>query len=409
MRLGKLQKVSVNDLAIGMFVAELDRPWLESPFSFQGFLIEKSDEIALLQKHCQYVFIDEYQGISPVFTAKESLPPLTADAALQFKFDEQGNGKQMQQPTFEQQKRAMVAYRNLQHLFDDMCQQVENDKPIIIAHINKHMYPLIESCIDNLAALLQLIMLTPRELSMANDAIITSIMAIAIGHRLEMHKLDLVPLATGALLLDIGKLKLPQELLDEPRAFTPTEFELVKSHVKHSFDIVRNAVGADKELLDMVHYHHERYNGSGYPAGLRQDKIPLSARIAGVADCFAAIVCDRPYSPAMSPYFAAQKLVEWRNEDFDGDIIDALVQEIGIYPIGTIVELNNGEVAVVIAQAQRLRPLVAVVLGSDKTPLSRKHILDLQLVGQQDATDAIKIQNAVENGVYKIDLNNLPL
>lgn len=409
MSLGNIHKVSVYDLAIGMFVSGLDRPWLESPFSFQGFLLAHSDEIALLQKHCKYVYVDDHQGLSPIFMPRDALPPLTKIDELQLKFESQNERSRLQPPNFEQQKKAMLACRNLENLFADLCKKVDNNKSIVIAQVNKQVYPLIECVIDNLAALLQLILLTPRELNMASEAITTSIIAITIGHRLDLHKLDLIPLATGALLLDIGKLKLPQELLDEPRAFTPIEFQLVKSHVRYSYEIVHHAIGVEPALLDMVHYHHERHNGSGYPSGLKKDKIPMAARIAGVADCFSAIVSDRPYAPAMSPYFAAQKLVEWRNVDFDGDIIDALVQEVGIYPIGTIVELSNDEVAIVIAESQRLRPLVAVLLDSNKKPLPHKRILDLQLVGRQDASHAVKIKNAVHNGVYKLDFNNLPL
>ncbi len=409
MSLGNIHKVSVHDLAIGMFISGLDRPWLESPFSFQGFLISRSDEIALLQKHCEYVYVDEHQGLSPVFMPRGTLPPLAKTDDLHFKFENQTKRSRLQAPSFEQQKKAMLAYRNLEKLFYGICKTVDNDKPIVIAQINKQIYPLVECVTDNLAALLQLILLTPHALNMASEAITTSIIAITIGHRLDLHKLDIVPLATGALLLDIGKLKLPQELLDEPRTFTPAEFQLVKSHVHYSYEIVRRAIGVEPALLDMVHYHHERYNGTGYPSSLKNEQTPMAARIAGVADCFSAIVSDRPYSPAMSPYFAAQKLIEWRNVDFDGEIVDALIQEIGIYPIGTVVELSNDEIAIVIAQPQRLRPLVAVVLDSHKKPLARKRILDLKLVGQQDISNAVKIKNAVHNGVYKLDLNNLPL
>lgn len=406
------RQINPSELIIGMYVSNLDRPWLESPFSFQGFLIKNHEDIELIKQNCSYVFVDPDQSVCPStidiskFHHRQITPKheLTLDEVAKHTKDHNA-------PSVGERKVAQQIYAVMEAAFAKVSTDVEAGRQIQITNITTALKPMVASVTVNPDALLQCIMLSNRQATHATMAITTSVLATAIGRRINMAEKELLQLATGAFLYDVGKLKLPQELLAKPHPFNPIEFKIMKSHVAEGVELLTKGHGANPLIISMAQHHHERYSGQGYPAGLKGEYIPIFARIAAIVDCFAAITSHRSHATAMSPYHAALKLYEWRGLDFDPKLVEQMIQVIGVYPIGTLVELTTGEVAVVIAhnRAQRLRPIVAVLLDETAQPYAKARIIDLSHAQKCSDGTVRGIRRALPEGSHEIDLGKVQL
>jgi len=234
---------------------------------------------------------------------------------------------------------------------------------------------------------------------------------VAFGRHLGFSKPELEDLAVGTLLFDIGKLQLPDGLLKKPGRLTDTEYSLIRRHVQFGAQMVREMKGTNKEIVSIVLHHHERHNGSGYPRGIIGNKIPVNGRIAALVDCYDAITSERAYSSAISSYDAVQMIYEWRDKDFQVDMVEQFIQCIGLYPTGTLVELSTGEVGLVLSQnrVRRLRPKVMLVLDSNKIAYAINPTLDLIEDPEDDEGHVIEIRRPLAPGTYGINAEDFYL
>jgi HD-GYP domain-containing protein (c-di-GMP phosphodiesterase class II) len=179
----------------------------------------------------------------------------------------------------------------------------------------------------------------------------------------------------------------------------------VQKHVDYSVEIVSSIEGINDDVIEMVATHHERHNGSGYPKGLSGDKIPLFGKMAGIIDCYDAMISDRVYMSAISPHDAVRKLYDWSNIDFQLELVEQFIQVVGIYPVGTIIELSDGRIGVIVAHHRvwRLRPKIMLILDSDKNPYAQFDIIDTYKIEDDEDGNPLKIIKSVDPGIYGID------
>jgi HD-GYP domain-containing protein (c-di-GMP phosphodiesterase class II) len=206
--------------------------------------------------------------------------------------------------------------------------------------------------------------------------------------------------------MDVGKLRVDPKLLQADRELTAEEATEVARHVGHGLGILNDCGILNRDVVDMVAHHHERYDGSGYPKGLSRNQIPPFARIAGIVDTYDALTSNRSYAQAVSPSDAIKLLYEARDEDFQAELVEAFIQAIGIYPAGTLVELSSGEVGVVVAEyrTRRLRPKVMLLLDADKRNLPNAKVIDLQEIATAPGARMVTIKKSLEPDAYGIDL-----
>jgi len=243
-----------------------------------------------------------------------------------------------------------------------------------------------------------------------NHSIRCAILAAVFGRHIGLQVDVLENLVTGVLVMDIGNARLPRKILNTDEAeLDAVDRRAIRDHVQHSLDILESQDNVNDQVLGVVQYHHERHDGSGYPAGLQGTQIPLLARIAGIVDTFDAITSPRPWIAARSSTEAVSVLYAERDGAFQGALVEQFIQSIGVYPTGTIVELSNQEVGVVIAQnpSRRLRPQVMVVMDANKTNLSRPHVVDLLTVTTDDAGQPLMIASGLTAGAYQLDLSRI--
>ncbi len=399
-------KVNVCDLTLGMQVSSLDRPWLESPFLLQGFILNDKSQIEQLKEHCVYVYVDELMSTVPLDHLKHSVNEIVPDVKKSAVLATPENPAYKTTVTVEQEATvAKKIHHDLDEIISGMMDDIYAGKTIQILSLKHSISPMIESMTRNPDALMWVAMIRKRDDYLYNHSLNASMLAVTMGRQIGLSMDELHDLAMGAILFDVGKMKLPKELLKKPGEFSKQELLVTRKHVQFGLDILSNTQDINHNILDMVKYHHERHNGSGYPHRLQGTEIPLFARIAAVVDCYDAITSIRPYAKPISAYEAIQKLYEWRDIDFQSEIVEQFIQAIGLYPTGTLVEMTSGQVGVILAQnrVRRLKPRIMLLLNENKQSYEAYPVLDL-IKDQVDMNgNPLGIKQALAPGAYDID------
>jgi HD-GYP domain-containing protein (c-di-GMP phosphodiesterase class II) len=264
---------------------------------------------------------------------------------------------------------------------------------------------MTDSVVRNPDAMLLLAKLKQQSAHTLDRALGVSIYMITFGRFLQLPREQLDLLGMLGLLQDVGKTRVPEEVLNKKEPLTNVELALCRSHVEHSIVILKETSGLPPELPALTALHHERYDGSGYHKGMKGEHIGLFGSVAGMIDCFDALTHPRPYGETMAPSNALNMLYGWRGSQFDGPLVEQFIQCIGIFPVGAIVELNSGEIGIVIAQnlVRRLQPRVMVVLDAKGNPKRPQLILDLSKEPKMDAETPYRIKRTMEKGSVAID------
>ncbi len=397
-------KIPSSQIIMGVYVSELDRPWVDTPFPFQGFKVSKEKEIRMLRDLCEYVFIDTDKGVVPPESGPSGTPELPKDvppAPIPRPEVEYTTEVDMEDEISVATEIHTALSTEIQHFMD----QVRANNKIDLAAISNIVGQMRDSMIRNPNAFVYLSRLKAKDLIAYNHCMQCSAYALAFGRQLGLPSDQLHELAMGALLLDVGKLKLPSKLLNKNSSLTLAEFEVVKQHVRFSLAVVENSPNVSARAIKMIETHHERFDGSGYAGGLKGGQIPLFGRIAGIVDFFTAVTNERVFAPSMSPHDAMMHLYEQRNTLFQSELIEYFIQTMGAFPIGTLIELSTGEVGIVIAQneVRRLQPRVLVVLDEDKKNIGISPIYDLMQETSTKDGVPLKIVRSLPPGEYGID------
>lgn len=379
-----------------MYVCELDRPWLESECLFQGFYIETEAQLreakAGCLRQCKHVFIDTQKGIdldpnAPVgggVSGKRHARTVPVEAELAAAQRARGQARSFIDQVFQD-----IASGELPDL--EQTRTVVND--------------LVESIMRNPDAQMCLSQLKDRDEYTAQHSVNVCVLSLTFGRHLGLDREALNLLGTGALLHDIGKLKTPLEILNKPGRLTDEEFRIMKEHPNHGRELLARIPGMPPEAIDVAFSHHERLQGHGYPRGLSGNEISRWSKMVAIVDVYDAITSDRCYHDGMAPTEALTRMYEWRVRDFDPQLLEQFIQCIGIYPIGSLVELTSGEVGVVISvnSQLRLRPKVALVLDADKSPYFPSRVLDLATL-DQNADRQCAVARVLEPGAFNVDV-----
>lgn len=493
------KRVDVRDLRLGMYVAELDRPWLETPFLFQGFELSSPSEIDQLLTHCEYVYIDAELGddllpakgrkqISPrtqVLRADEEklkqefnvllespernqgkLPyrdrnpycdqlPLEDELTRATKLESEAwgmvrdtlvgvrEGKPVDAKATESVVRDMVesVVRNPDALMGVNCQRhasnftsdqgvpveeeisrarrIESDAKDAIGEALKDVRQgksvdsqrarevvdgLVSSMERNPDSLVLLNQQKQAETYMSLHAIRTCTLALIFGRHLSLSRHQLMILGLGALMHDVGMVTIPDDILNKPMGLSEAEFGVMQGHVPAGVEILKGSDGFPSEPIQIVEQHHERHDGSGYPKNINGDLIGLSGSIGAIVDVYDAITSQRIYRGGISAEDALKRMYEWRRKDFQPELVEEFIRCMGIFPIGSLVELNTGGIGVVITinRERRLKPKVALVLQANKEPYPERFIADL--VKHRTRTGGeLRIKRVLPSGAFGIN------
>jgi HD-GYP domain-containing protein (c-di-GMP phosphodiesterase class II) len=508
-------KIYSKDLKVGMFVADLDRPWVDTPFLLQGFLIENADQIKALREHCKYVVIDRARSTGDEFEApaaasvavathpgprppapgaaspeKDAAPrkpveprpprpaPAPAAAHRVVRLEDVMNARRpggapphegesadypgllgrvlsgikglwqregeappgleetpretpqefaaraaLLPPGIEVQTyvdtvtvedevpRARAVVAQSADLLEKLVKDIRLGQGFEIERVEEIVDDMVDSIVRNPDALMWVARMREQDSATYGHGLQVSVYLTSFGRHLGFPKTQLLQLAEIGLLLDIGKIKLPRALLEKQGRLTPDEFEEAKSHVAKGLDILKQTPNFHPEVLEAIGQHHERMNGSGYPWGLSGNQIGIYGRMAGIVDCFAALTSQRPYAAAASSYEALRSITSWAGDFFHEPLVQQFVSSVGVFPVGSLIELSSGEVAVVVehSKVRRLKPRVLVVTGPDKTPSKHPMLLDLLYDPKIGDQENVFIRRGLPSGAYGLDLKDFYL
>ena len=378
-------KVPVGSLELGMYVAELDKDWLESPFLFQGFLIESDEDIRLLEQECSYVWIEAVaeQG------SKDERYTFNKPAKKKKNYI-----NKISMPREYEKSHCVFAQsrQRTKAILDDVA---------LTGVINtKEAKETVECCLDSILrnpnAMLWMSKVRDANEYTVEHSMNVCILAIAFGRHLGLTEEELFSLGMCGLLHDVGKMRIPKEVVNKRAPLNPKEWKQMQAHAI----LGRNLLMTSPDLgdsVDVAYSHHERVDGQGYPRQLKGKQLSQFTKIVTLADCFDAMTAERCYSTAMTPSAAVKEIYKNRGTQFDDDLALQFIKTIGLYPPGTVVELVNGLVGLVVERSERYQhlPKVLVLLNKEHKPV-KKRLLDLVLVeqGKLDRAFLIKQDHA---------------
>lgn len=403
------QEIDSADLQVGMYVCRLDRDWNGTPFPLQGVLVRAREDIEQIGQYSKRVWVDLEKSTGPAVFHLHALSPKPPTKPKPISTDSEFGT----QPTFFDDE-ILISARLLDHLSErtsDLLGKLRRGEAVSQAEIDEVVEPVVRSLIRNPDAYFWLESLRSRHHYTYTHAVNCCALAAAFGRHLGFDDREVKSLATGALLLDIGMGAVPPDMINHEGPLDDVGRAFVERHVSEGVDRLRQSGLDDPSIIDMVLNHHEHFDGSGYPDRKVDGNIPLPGRIAGLVDAYDAMTSERPYRPALSRADALQQLVKQRNGLRDGDLVEQFVRCLGVYPVGTLVELNTGEVGVVMSQnpAQRLRPRVMMLTNPNKQ--LRAHFIPVNLMDTeaQSALAQVHIARSLPPGSYGLDPATLEL
>lgn len=507
----KRYRISVNDLDIGMFVAELDRPWLDTPFILQGFLVSSDVELETIKKYCEAVFVDlelskaEVAGaiLQAASASNSDVEVIVLDGGPQafnvHAVDDQLEGGSSSKQTVNRTEREVKArsdlkvstqtrerfkqllranaygvttakpkestlaklfswlkpkqkgeekplvvstresvlkglvdpnlklrnYRTKQQIeaelpraratfqktesvINEFVSDLRTGKATQIREVQGAVIDIVDSMIENPDALIWIARLRDEDIRTYNHSVKVSLYLVAFGRHLGFPKEELAHLGMIGMLADVGKSKLPRALIDKPGMLSPSEFALVKEHVTIGLHALKKNMTLPSAVEQGIAQHHERMDGSGYPLGLKADQISIYGRMAAIVDCFSALITPRAYANPAAPQEALMNMLQWAGKAFHEPLLEQFVQAVGVFPIGSLVELSTGEVAVVVShhRVKRLEPKVLILTGPDKVPYPKPKEFDLHRRVRDAQAKPIRIARGLPAGSYGLQLKD---
>lgn len=404
-------EISVDNLKPGMYVCDLDRPWLGTPYLIQGILIESQDDIDELARHCTYVYVDrdksELSVNLPLPPRKASAAPQRAQDADILKIPFLRAETYTDTCTAEEElPAALQAYDIAAALFNEINSNIERNTKLDIHAAHDVVDALRESVVRNPDAALLLARLKTTGQVLYDSAINNSVRLLALGRHLGLPRKELSLLGMGGLLMDIGKLNLPKEIQTKSGfSLNSSERKLVKQHVSYGETILAQSSDIPEAVHKIVAQHHERENGNGFPRGLYANQLHVYARMAAIVDCYEELIVERLGMPAARPFHAIRELRDSSNRGLNSTLVEQFAQCIGIFPVGSLVELNTGEIAIVLAhnRAQRFLPHIMIIFDPKKQPYDTPLTLDLRSAGPGPGGIPYTIIGDLPQGAYGID------
>lgn len=357
-----LKKIQVGDVRSGMFIHEICGSWMDHPFWKKSFLLATAEDLKTL-KTCgiQELWIDTDKGLdvesAAIVSTVEEEQKKIEDELLKIAKEPTPEPRT---PIHEELERARKLQAKSKAAVTSMFQEARMGNAIKVSEAAPLVEEISQSITRNPEAFLNLARLKNKDDYTYLHSVAVCALMIALGKQLGLTGQDVKDAGLAGLLHDVGKMMIPDEVLNKPGKLTDEEFEIIKAHPRKGWEVLQGSPDITEAALDVCLHHHERVDGTGYPERISGEKLTLFARMGAVCDVYDALTSNRCYKNGWEPAETIRKMAEWRNGHFDERIFQAFVKTIGIYPSGTLVKLKSGKLAVVIEQTDKslLTPIV---------------------------------------------------
>lgn len=402
-------KFETSELEIGMYVSALDRPWVGTPFLFQSFLIKSEKQIEQLQKFCRTVEIDEAKSDARLankfflYRCKTVVPksedePVTHHRTVHY------DDKQ-----FEQELGiARQVYESTTTSLHNVLNDFRLNKTVSTVELKTCVHGVINGVMDNPSALALFSNLKSKQQDTVRHSLNVCILSLLFGRHLGLNNEQLSDLGYAALLHDVGEIKVPQAILDKhSRGLTPEEKKEMEMHAQYGAEILSATPNIPRVAIEVARSHHERVNGKGYPKGLKDEEINYFSRLVSIVDVY-EIVTNHPGAKVhISCPDALKSIYMMRGSFFDRDLVEEFIKCLGIYPVGSVVALNNGDIAIVVSNkpGKHLLPTIMVVRDS-KGLRQQPNIINLEHFKETDGLSKLYIAKVVDPDAVGVDLSD---
>jgi HD-GYP domain-containing protein (c-di-GMP phosphodiesterase class II) len=373
-------RLAVSELKIGMFVSELDRPWLESPFGFQGFPLRSVEDIQAVKRVCAYVYVDTEKSVGGGIRKRATPPSLSVrPETVQYAAPSAGPKRARSwipsvlrgRSKSGDSTAAIIhsldiagrAYDNTSKQVRAIMRDLRWGRSMDVPPTKEAVAACAEQVMRDSGAMALLASIKDKDHYTAQHSLNVAILSMVLGHHLGLPHRALTDLGIAGLLHDVGKLLTPREILAKPGRLTPAEFRVIRLHPAHGKGILDGYEGVGKAAAEVAFTHHERLDGSGYPRGIKEGDMGLVTRIVAITDTYDAVTSDRVYSEAKTGIEAFKVLQAASGNHYDGQLVSELIGAVGLFPPGSTVQLNNGKYAIVVRTNQKyeFRPTVLIV------------------------------------------------
>lgn len=387
-------RVPVDLLRLGMRVVKLDRPWTEVPVLFQGFTIDTVHQLSLLRHYCNWVLVESTATmLAPVLAQIEQVRKQRELPLPETR------------PLNEELPRARQIYESGQHFVAQMLDDIKRGRDLDLDQAK----PIIQSCVESISAnanaMFWMNRIKHQDAYTAEHCLRVAILAIAFARYLGMPGTEMETAGLCGLLHDIGKMSVPAHILNKPGPLTADEMREMQRHTELGHQMLRAHHTLDPIVANVCRDHHERPDGRGYPRGLEEWQISRFTRLISIVDVFDAVTSDRCYREGLPTTEAMRILYAGRGRQFEPAMIEAFIRMVGVYPPGSLIGLNSGEVGVVVGThpSYKLRPRVEILLDANKNPVTPR-VIDLKDNPVTGSGDVYAITTPLSDGAYGITL-----
>ncbi len=386
------KKIPISELRVGMFVSKLDKDWLDTPFIMQGFLIEDPEDIDIVSEYCEYVWVD-------AVNRKRSDSPSSGEGTASRAVSSQYIHKVSLE---EEHKKAHQSFREARQVTFSLMDEIRLGGAVDTNQAKAIVTDVVQSILRHPDAMLWMSKVREERKYTSDHCLNVCVLAVAFGRQVGLKEADLENLGLCGLLHDVGKMRVPSEIVDKPAKLTPKEFSLMKAHTVHGRNLLMSTVNIYSGAIDVAYSHHERMDGTGYPRKLPGSGVSRFSRIISIVDAYDAMTAKRCYSQPKTSTEALKIIYAERGKQFDSELALEFIKTIGLYPPGSLVELYSGELGFVIESNPRRRHLPKVLLLSDENKDLRKRekILDLSYIEGGDLPKTFLIKQVWPDGSF---------
>ncbi|NJA06693.1 HD-GYP domain-containing protein [Methylococcaceae bacterium WWC4] len=373
-----IKKIEVGDLRPGMYVHDLNRDWSEHPFLRNRFKLASAQDVEkIADLGLRYVYIDTDKGddLAPSGDSNQFTPAQTSEIHRSAAIEPIVAAV----PIAEELRQARHVYHEAHSIVRDMLQDCRLGKQVALEQARPVVTAITESIFRNPDALISLLRLKRADQYTFQHSVAVGTLLISFCRALNIERAEIELAGMGGLLHDIGKMRIPQELLNKAGKLTSAEFEIVKGHVEAGRGLLESTSGISPISICVAAEHHERYDGSGYPLGLIGEQISRFGQMAAIVDVYDALTSNRVYHHGTEPTAVLKTLLEGGGSHFNTRLVHQFIRTVGIYPVGTLVKLESDELAVVVEQhlEDLLHPKVRTIFDARQRRFIKPRDYDL--------------------------------
>ncbi|MDE0854404.1 MAG: HD-GYP domain-containing protein [Nevskia sp.] len=379
-----IKEIPVSQLQPGMFVRDLNCQWMDHPVLFHSLLIADQRDIdRIASTGALNVFIDTERGVDVLTVFDRTALPSHADGRLQHVAGETDGPQEFVRPRAtraleEELPRAQRLHRDTQSVLNEMFADARKGSLPQPERLNEIAGRMQESLTANSGALMLMSQMKDRDAYTFQHCVAVGALLMVFAEAVGYSKADAAQIGIGGLLHDIGKMFIPDGILNKPGRLSSDEFDRIKRHPLRGYKLLSGIAGINPVYLNITYQHHERLDGAGYPQQLAAEQISREAKLAAIADVYDAVSSDRCYHLGEPPTLVLRNMLEAAGRHFDLQLVQSFIKCVGVYPVGSLVQLESGMLGIVTDQNEDLlRPKLLLIYNSKKRWHTPPQCLDL--------------------------------